>query len=98
MKREEAIAILQQHESALRSRGVRHAAFFGSVVRGDAQSDSDVDIMIELMRDNGLDLFAYSGLMNDIAGLFPVPVDVVDRDALKPYVRAPAARDAIYAF
>jgi hypothetical protein len=33
-----------------------------------------------------------------IEALFPVQVDVVDRDALKPLLRAPAANDAIYAF
>jgi hypothetical protein len=98
MKRDDVIAILRKHESTLRQRGVRHAALFGSVARGDARPESDVDIMIELAPDNTLDLFAYSGLMTDIASLFPVPVDVVDRAALKPYVRAPAARDAIYAF
>ncbi|HEY5380515.1 MAG TPA: nucleotidyltransferase domain-containing protein [Pseudolabrys sp.] len=98
MQPDEVIAILRRHESTLRARGVRHAALFGSVARGDARPSSDVDIMIELAPDNRLDLFAYSGLMNDIAGLFPVRVDVVDRNALKPYLRAPATRDAIYAF
>jgi len=98
MKRDEVIAILKQHETALRARGVRHAALFGSVARGDARPDSDVDIVIELAPNNALDLFAYSGLMSYIESLFPVPVDVVDRDALKPYIRSPAARDAIYAF
>jgi predicted nucleotidyltransferase len=98
MKREEVIAILKQHENALRARGVQHAALFGSLARGNARPDSDVDILIELAPDNTLDLFAYSGLLNYIESLFPVSVDVVDRDALKPFVRAPASRDAIYAF
>jgi len=98
MKRDEVLAILRQHEATLRARGVCHAALFGSIARGDARPDSDVDIMIELAPDNTLDLFQYSGLISDIASLFPIRVDVVDRDALKPYVRAPAARDAIYAF
>jgi predicted nucleotidyltransferase len=98
MKSEDAIAILRQNADALRARGVRHAALFGSLARGDARPDSDVDILIELAPDNTLDLFAYSGLMRYIESLFPIPVDVVDRDALKPYVRAPSARDAIYAF
>jgi uncharacterized protein len=33
-----------------------------------------------------------------VAGLFNRPVDVIDRAALKPHLRAPAARDAVYAF
>ena len=33
-----------------------------------------------------------------IAGLFDSPVDVIDRNALKPHLRAPVARDTLYAF
>lgn len=98
MKSDEVIAILRQHETTLRARGVRHAALFGSVARGDARPDSDVDIMIEFAPDTNLDIFKYAGVMMYIEGLFPGPVDVVDRDALKPLLRAPAANDAIYAF
>jgi hypothetical protein len=98
MKSDEAIAILRQNADTLRARGVQHAALFGSVARGDARPNSDIDIMIELAPDNSLDLFAYSGLMTYIESLFPVRVDVVDRDALKSYIQAPAKRDAIYAF
>jgi|SRR3972149_1234038 len=98
MKRDEVIAILRQHESSLRARGVTHAALFGSVARGDARPDSDIDIMIELAPDAGLDVFKYVGLKMYIEGLFPGSVDVVDRDALKPLLRAPTANDAIYAF
>ena len=98
MKREDAIAILRQNADALRARGVRHAALFGSVARGDNRPDSDVDILIELAPDAGLDIFKYAGLKTYIAGLFPGPVDVIDRDALKPQLRAPAARDTVYAF
>jgi len=37
-------------------------------------------------------------LKNYISGLFAVPVDVVDCDALKPFVRPPAESDSLYAF
>ena len=77
---------------------MRHAALFGSVARGDAGPLSDLDILIELAPDAELDAFAYAGLMRYIAGLFSGPVDVVNRDALKPHTRRPAASDAIYAF
>jgi hypothetical protein len=33
-----------------------------------------------------------------IASLFQRPVDVIDRTALKPHLRTPSARDAVYAF
>ena len=39
----------------------------------------------------------YAGLKDYIAGLFDGPVDVVNRDGPKPYVRPAATADAIYA-
>jgi uncharacterized protein len=98
MNRHDAIAVLREHADALRARGVRHAALFGSVARGDSSASSDLDILIELAPDAQLDAFAYAGLKRYIAGLFSGPVDVVNRDALKPHLRRPTASDAIYAF
>jgi uncharacterized protein len=43
-------------------------------------------------------IYEYVRLKSYIAGLFDGPVDVIDQDALKPHLRAPSARDAIYAF
>jgi len=89
---------LRQNERALRERGVTHAALFGSRARGDNRPDSDIDIMIEIEPEAVQDVYAYVGLKNYIAGLFTGPVDVIDRNALKPYVRPPAEGDAVYAF
>jgi predicted nucleotidyltransferase len=98
MNKQDAIDILIGHQAELRARGVRHAALFGSAARGEAGPQSDIDIMIELAPDASLDIFAYVELKNFIAMLFPGPVDVVNKDALKPYVRPPATADSIYAF
>jgi predicted nucleotidyltransferase len=98
MNSKDAIAILRQHEQALRARGVRRAALFGSVVRGEAGPDSDIDIMIELDPNAKIGVFKYAGIRRYIADLFADPVDVVDRNSLKPHVRPSAEHDAIYAF
>lgn len=47
MTLQDALATLRRHESALRERGVAHAAVFGSLVHGDNRPDSDVDILME---------------------------------------------------
>jgi uncharacterized protein len=98
MNAQDVLATLRRNESALRARGVRHAALFGSIARGDHRPDSDIDIMIEVDPDAHITVFDYVGLKEYIAGLFETPVDVVSRDGLKSYVRPAATADAIYAF
>ncbi|HEX5847419.1 MAG TPA: nucleotidyltransferase domain-containing protein [Rhodoplanes sp.] len=71
---------------------------FGSVARGEARSTSDVDVLIELDPALKLDVFAYAGLKRFVAELFDGPVDVVNKAALKSYLRRPVAADAVYAF
>ena len=98
MNREEIVARLREHEAALRARGVAHAALFGSRARGDQRQDSDTDIMIEFDPMARITVFDYAGLKRDLAALFEGPVDVVNRDGLKPYLKPAAADDAVYAF
>jgi predicted nucleotidyltransferase len=92
------IARLRENEAALRQRGVAHAALFGSRARGYQGPNSDTDIMIEIDPEAPVGVWEYAGIKAYIASLFEGPVDVVDREALKPYVKPAAAIDAIYAF
>ena len=98
MNREEILSRLRENETALRKRGVAHAALFGSRARGEQRSDSDTDILIEFDPAARITVFDYAGLKEYIAALFDGQVDVVNRDGLKPYVKPAAIVDAIYAF
>jgi predicted nucleotidyltransferase len=94
----DALETLRRSEPALRDRGVVHAALFGSVARGNNRDDSDIDIVIDIDPDARMTVYEYLDLKDYIAALFEKPVDVVNREGLKPYVRPAAMADAIYAF
>jgi predicted nucleotidyltransferase len=98
MNTQEILDRLRDNERALRARGVTHAALFGSRARGEGRPDSDIDIMVDIAPDANIDLFGYVGIKHCVEDLFPLRVDVVSRQSMKPYVRPHAERDAIYAF
>lgn len=45
-----------------------------------------------------MDVFGYVGIVQFIEDIFPLPVDVANRAALKPLVRPGVEREALYAF
>ena len=98
MNQQEILERLRSNKSALRERGVTHAALFGSRARGDNRADSDTDIMIDIDPSAEMSVYDYVGLKRFIASLLEGPVDVIDREGLKPYIRPPAEDDAVYAF
>lgn len=98
MKRQQVIAKLKDAEAELRSRGVLHAALFGSIARGEESPDSDIDVLVEIDPAASVGVYEYVSLVRTITEMLPDRVDVSNRAALKYYVRPTAERDAIYAF
>lgn len=98
MNRDQVLATLRIHEQELRRRGVLHAGLFGSVARGEATSESDIDLLIEIEPEASVGVFEYVGITQYLEDLFSYRVDVVNRGSLKPLVRPSAERDALYAF
>lgn len=90
--------ILRSHESQLRSYGVYHAAVFGSVARGEAEDESDVDVLVELDQSRPMGLFQYARLKLYIDDLLGGHADVANRTTLKPLLRDHILRDAVRAF
>jgi len=82
----------------LHQRGVRHAALFGSVARGEGRRTGDIDILIELDPRAPVGVFEYVGITKYLSDLFSTRVEVVNRSSLKPLARPMIERDAIYAF
>ena len=72
---------------------IRSLALFGSVVRGDARNDSDLDVLVEF--DRPTDLFAFLELEDELARLSGRRVDLVSRAALKPYIGRQILAEAV---
>ncbi len=66
--------------------GARNLRVFGSVARGDADEESDIDLLVDL--ESGRTLFDLGGLQMDLQALLKRPVDVVTESGLKPRIRA----------
>ena len=98
MDRDQVIATLKAHETELRRRGVAHAALFGSVARGDAGPESDIDILVDIAPEAEIGVYEYVAITQFVGDLFPTKTDVVERRGLKRFVRPNVERDAVYAF
>jgi len=73
--------------------GAYNVRLFGSVARGEADEQSDIDFLVEL--EPGRTLFDLGGLQYDLEQLLGCPVDVVTERGLKPRIRERVLREAL---
>jgi predicted nucleotidyltransferase len=69
----------------LRDGGVIEASVFGSFTRGEAQPDSDLDLLVRYKEE--VSLFDVGGLKFELEKLLGSKVDLISRDYLKPRVK-----------
>jgi hypothetical protein len=93
-----SIALLRKDRQALNTAGVHRAALFGSVARGEARSNSDIDVLVELNPDAHVGLVQFVDLQEHLRALFQRDVDVVSLRALHPARDAAILAEAVYAF
>lgn len=82
MKTREAMDLLQENKDVLSGHRVRALYLFGSVVRGEDEPGSDVDILVEFEPQVRVGLFGLVRLQRRLAQILGRPVDLVTRDAL----------------
>lgn len=77
--------IIAKHKDELKKKyHVKEIGIFGSLVRGEAKEDSDVDILVEFEKPIGL--FKFLELEEYLSNLIGKKVDLVSKKALKPHI------------
>ena len=92
------IATLRAHEPELRRAGIRRLSLFGSVARGDAAPDSDVDLAAEFDPAAGVDLVHLVALERRIGEALGRAVDILPEPIENPRLRTNVERDRRIAF
>lgn len=91
------LAELREHRDRIAAiaadHGVVAVRVFGSVARGDAGEQSDVDLLVEL--EQGRSLFDLGAFVSDVQQLVGAPVDVVTPNGLRRRIRDRVVREAV---
>ena len=94
MERDELLGFLSSHRQELEERfGVSSLSVFGSMARGEAGPESDVDILVDFRETPGL--AEYMRLKFWLEEQLRRPVDLVMEKALKPWAKPLVRAEAI---
>lgn len=73
----------QDIDSFCRRHGIRELAFFGSVLRDDFRSDSDVDVLVDFDPHADLSLFDFVAIKDELSCMIGRPIDLVGKSGLR---------------
>lgn len=85
-RREDILRIAEKY-------GAYNVRVFGSVVRGEADEASDIDLLVEMVP--GRSLLDLAGLQQELQALLGCPVDVITERSLKARIREQVLREAV---
>jgi uncharacterized protein len=98
MDRDAVLERLRAHEAELKAMGVARLSLFGSVARGEAGPESDVDVAAEFDRARPFGLIQFVALEERLSELLDTRVDLVGEPIRKERFRACVERDRVHVF
>lgn len=93
LTKEEVVERLERVRSRVQALGVRRIALFGSVVRGEARPDSDVDLLVQFDPAHKT-LGSFMSLSFLLEEVLERRVEIVTTEALSPFIGPHILREA----
>ncbi len=95
MERKKILRILREYKDAFQQKyQIVTLGVFGSVARDEAREQSDVDIVVELKKQ---DLFNLIGIKQELEEQLDTSVDVVSyRNTMNPFLKKKIDKEAVY--
>lgn len=85
-KREDILSIANTY-------GASNVRVFGSVARGEADAESDIDLLVDM--EPGRSLFDMGGLLMDLQEMLGYNVDIVTPQGLRDRIRDRVLKEAV---
>ena len=83
--KEKALSLIVEHQDKVKSLGMKKIGLFGSFVREEQGTESDVDLLVEFEQDNKtFDNFTRLAFL--LEELFKRRVELVTLESLSPYI------------
>jgi predicted nucleotidyltransferase len=89
---------LRDTQAEWKEKGIEKLWIFGSVARGEAGIDSDVDLIAEFRKEPVISLTRVFSLESEISDLLGFPVQLAEWRTLPPPIRETAERDVVSVF
>ena len=86
-ERERVLRVLQAEAPRLRARGITSLSLFGSMARGEAAPESDIDLLIEIESAAKLGFFELYDLQEELGTRLGRPVQFAFGSAMRPWLR-----------
>ena len=83
MKQDKIKVPLEQVEAFCRRWKIKELALFGSVLREDFRSDSDIDVLVTFEADGGFTFDNRVEMLDELAAIFGREVDLVEKETIR---------------
>lgn len=98
LTRDEAMRVLRAHEDEIRAQGVTRLALFGSTLRNEARTDSDVDVLVDYDKSKVRSLLDIAGIRLLLCDLLGREVELAERGRLKRFLKDNILAEAVEVF